>query len=201
MLRIVLSSFLLLHIVVEGVAQPNVNGMAMPPYYQNYLYKSDLSMDPAATWTVSYSASKTSDTVYALANNNFGLASSVNIPTNIFNYRIELDVTASYSSTCEFFGLMLFKSSAEPVLTRVTVNRVTLASGLMLFQSLCQNGALRASFDSGTIAAPTEVPNLGQTLVAPCSKCQLVTSSASAANYKMIIQVVNQRLTVIMHFQ
>ena len=189
--------------VCNAVVEPDLYRMSLPRSYQSYTFNSALSMDAAASWTVFNSATQLNDSTFRLANNNFGLASNnANLPSGSINFRIEFEVDATYSaSTCESFGFMLHNGLSIPILTRTLgVNKVATYSGLMLFQQLCQYGAVRASFESGVNILPTDVPNLGTALESSCAKCASITSGASSAKYQVVIQVVNEYLSVSSQF-
>ena len=178
--------------------QPDILAMSLPPDFQDYTYQSSISMDASATWIFSDGARETNSTFFELADGDFGIAHSFsNIPTGTSNFRIELEISVTYSTACEHVGLMIFHSGTIPVLSRFSsVNQITSSSGLMLFQKVCQYGTSRASFDSTVNITPTNVDNLGTTLETSCDRCSEATSRTNSATYLMVIQVVNQYLSV-----
>ena len=177
---------------------PNLGGMTLPANFQKYHFDSRLSMGAGADWVFLDSAVKTSENKFSLVDGTFGFVhTSDNIPPGTFNFRMEVDISSNYSTNCGSFGLMLFKETSVPWLTRILgVNRISSTSGLILIQDLCQNGSLNVYFNDKVNAFATDVSKLGGQLPTLCSHCQAVTSSSSSANYQMIIQVVDNLLTV-----
>ena len=182
-----------------ATVEPDLNAMTLPPDFQSYAYQTYLSMEDSAPWNFWNSAFKINTTAFQMANNSFGFGRVWDIlGSDFLNFRIELDITATYSATvCESFGVLIYNDSTLPTLSRTSdVNYISSNSGLFLFQQLCQYGTLRASFSNSVDYSARAVPSLGTTLATPCAKCRSVTSKANSANFKMIIQVVNQHLTV-----
>ena len=192
-----LSCFFLLNKVANADVQPNLNGMTLPPNFQSYSYIKDLSMDPAGGWVFLNSAKKTSDTKFDLATEKFGFVHSLkNLPETSYNFRIELDLIVKNGANCGIFGILLFNANSVPKWNHT--NMMYQTSGLMLFQDLCQNGTLRLSYEANLNAKATDISKSGTLLATPCSQCQefISTSTSSSINYQLIIQIVNQHITV-----
>ena len=192
-----LSCFFVLSKVVNANVQPNLNGMTLPPNFQSYNYIKDLSMDRATSWITLNSAKKTSDFGFGLANESFGFVHSLkNLPSTSYNFRIELDLFAKYATNSGTFGLLLFKANTVPLWNHT--NMLSQISGLKLFHNLCQNGTLSLSYGTNMKMDATDITDKsGTSLVTPCSQCQgFISSPLSPVNYQMIVQIVNEHVTV-----